>query len=438
MIPKLISVDDRFSLRLLSTERFKAGTLSLSTVQPITAEHTYLTSLMMSVLLRGSEKYPTVAALNRRLDYLYGSELSVRNFYRGDLQVIGLCANVLSDAYLSGTDGETLLDDVLEVMEQILFYPALDENGLLNAHYVESEKKLQCDTIRAQKNNPHAYAADRLRAMLYEGEPCGTPLYGTIEEVMAVTAETLTAHWRAWRESAAWHAFCVGSMDEARVADALKKRILPHLSGASPACTFQPHATVDVTAVKRATETQPIKQGHLVMGFRTGCTLCDADFYASTVFNELLGASPVSKLFMNVRERLGLCYSCSSVYNIYKGTLLVSCGTEHEKFALAESEIQKQIREIADGRFTDEEWQAAKHSLENAYRQLEDSPAAMESYYFGRALAGVSQSMQDCRDGFAAVTREQVIAVAERITTDAVFYLCEDPASAQEDDDDED
>ena len=46
--------------------------------------------------------------------------------------------------------------------------------------------------------------------------------------------------------------------------------------------------------------------------------------------------------------------------------------------------------------------------------------------------------MQDCRDGFAAVTREQVIAVAERITADAVFYLCEDPASAQEDDDDED
>jgi predicted Zn-dependent peptidase len=170
-------------------------------------------------------------------------------------------------------------------------------------------------------------------------------------------------------------------------------------------------------------EALDVGQGHLLLGFRTGISLGDKEFYACTLFNELLGTSPVSKLFMNVRERLSLCYSCNSVYNIYKGTLTVSCGLDNENRARAEEEILRQIRAIADGEITDEEWLAAKKSLQNAYRQLEDSPAALESFYFGRALAGVKSSPEACRAGFAAVEREDVIAVAKRLCPDTVFFL---------------
>lgn len=426
MIPKLISVGKRLSLRAYHTEKFKAETLSLSVVLPIERDTAYLTSLLFSVLLRGTERYPTVAALNRRLDYLYGAELSVRNFYRGDCRILGLSANVLGEAYLD-EEGSSLLVGVMEVMREIFFSPALDENGLLQSHYVESEKQLQCDTIRAQKNHPGAYAADRCRSLMHENEPVGIPIYGTVEEVMAVTPERLTAHWKALLQTLSLNLFYVGAGDEKTLIDAARSVFLPALEVLEGRIADAAPISKDEPTVKTnplyAEEKLPIKQGHLAIGIRTGRTLLHEDFYACTLLNELLGASPVSKLFVNVRERLSLCYSCSSIYNIYKGTLMILCGLEDANRALAEQEIFAQIRAIQNGDFTDAEWSSAKKSVENAYRQLSDSPAALESYYFGRALCGLDGEIEFARRCFDGVTREDVVRVANALVIDTVFYL---------------
>lgn len=427
MIPSMISVGERMTLRLCRTEKFKAGMLSLSMVLPIQKEETYLTSLLLSVLLRGTQKYPTVSALNRRLDYLFGTELSIRNFYRGDVQVIGLCADLLEHTYLP--EGEwredTLPEGALEVMSQILFFPKLDENGLLDAGYVESEKKLQCDTIRAQKNQPHAYASDRCRAIMYENEPCGVPVYGDEEAVMAVTPARLTAHWKKLLSSLSLHVFYVGRLHEDVLVSALHRAFDAPLSQAVcppqrvVACAPHPMAQT----CRREEESLPVNQGHLIIGLRMGCVLTDRDFYACVLLNELLGASPVSKLFMNVREKLSLCYSCHSVYNAYKGTILIWCGLENEQRERAEREIFAQLDAIANGEFDDAEWEGAKKSLENAYRQLEDSPTAMESFYFGRGLVGSDVTVEQCRAHFAGVDRADVIRLAKEAKADTVFFL---------------
>lgn len=428
MIPKLISVGEHVTLRVCQTDRFKAGMLSVSLVLPIEREFTYLTSLLLSVLLRGTEKYPTISALNQRLDYLYGTELSIRNFYRGDAQIIGLAADLVDDSYLpESADGDSLLAGALEVIAQILLHPVLDENGLLDARYVESEKKLQCDTIRAQKNHPHAYASERCRAHMYENEPCGVPIYGTEEDVMRVTPEQLTAHWRDLLKKMHLYCFYVGNTNEIILQDALRGAFADELALLVSDFSGSPCVVSKVLHCKREErryeEELPVGQGQLVMGFRTETTLTDREFYACTLFNELLGTSPVSKLFMNVRERLSLCYSCHSVYNIYKGAITVACGLENDNREQAESEILRQIQAIADGEITDEEWLAAKKSLENVYRQLEDSPAALESFYFGRALAGGTATLEESRKGFESVAREDVINIAKRLYCDTVFFL---------------
>ena len=196
MIPSVYEVSRRLSVRACQTQKLKAGMISLSVVMPIEGESSYLTSLLLSVLHRGTQSYPTIAALNRRLDYLFGTELSVRNYYRGDLHVFGLAADLIGEDYLPGGREASLMEDVLEVMREILFCPLLDENGLLLERYVESEKNLQCDAIRALKNSPRAYAIEHCSATVYQNEPCGAPIYGTEEKVMAVTPKILTEHWR--------------------------------------------------------------------------------------------------------------------------------------------------------------------------------------------------------------------------------------------------
>ena len=437
MIPKKYNIERGGTLSVCQTEKFKAGMLSVSLVLPIERESVWKTSLLLSVLRRGTEKYPTLSAINQRLDYLYGTELSIRNFYRGDSQIIGFSADILGSAYLP--DGEDLTAGVLDVMREILFHPLLDENGLLLERYVESEKKQQCDNIRSLKNNPRGYASEQCRALLYQNEPCGASVYGNIEDIMALTPAELTAHWRALIATVTPACFYVGADDAETLQNALNTTFLQDLAENPAECSQAfPSIVRCASEVRRAEEELPVGQSQLVIGLRTNAAIFDSAYYACAVFNELLGASPASKLFMNVRERLSLCYFCASNYNAYKGTILIHCGLERADRVRAEEEIFAQLRAITEGDFSDEELTAAKLSIVNAYRQIEDSPAALESFYFGRALIGVFDTTEDVRARFAAVTREEVITAAKQITTDVVYFLNGTLAGGEEDENEDD
>ena len=433
MIPIELQLGKRLTLRMCQTQKFKTETLSLSAVVPICEQKPYMTSLLLSVLLRGTESYPDISALNRRLDYLFGTELSVRNFYRGDAQVFGLCANILGKEYLpdDAPERDTLLCDVVEIMREVFFFPALDENGLLCVKYVESEKQLHCDAIRAKKNHPQSYATDACRKLMFDTEPCGIPLYGTEEEIMAVTPKELTTYWKELYKNLSLHAFYVGATDTESVVDALTKGLGMENVSAEPIKKNTP--AIPLTNVKsikkrdkeqRVCEDLPVQQSALVIGLRTPAAVQDEDFFSVALYNELLGSSsPVSKLFINVREKLGLCYSCFSAYNAYKAALTVCCSLEDDRREEAEAEIRRQLAALAAGDITDAEWQAAQKSMANAYRQLSDSPSAMEVYYLGRALAGVSVSPKEASARIASLTKEDVVRVAQQMRIDTVFIL---------------
>ncbi|MBQ8432052.1 MAG: insulinase family protein [Clostridia bacterium] len=423
MIPTVHSPMDGVTLRVCRTEKFKSNMLSVSAVLPIQKDSVYKTSLLFSVLRRGSCRYPTLADLNARLDYLYGTEIAIHNFYRGDSQIVGFSAELLGPEYLP--QGASLLRDVLEVLCQILFHPLLDGNGNLTEKYVESEKKLQCDAIRALKNNPRAYATARCRELIYQDEPCGLSPNGREEEVMAVTPAELTQHWQALLQGLSLDCFYVGNQEPAELTRALQDTLGRETFGDArqprgPLCRAL--ASPKETPL-RAEEELPVSQGHLMMGFRTNATLTDPGFSACVVMNELLGVSPISKLFVNVREKLSLCYSCGSSYNFYKGTVLIHCGLDPVNRDRAEAEILSQLAALQRGDFTAEELAAAKSSLENSYRQLTDSPGAMESFYYGRALLGSTATIDSTRADFAKVTREDVIAAACGLRADTVYFL---------------
>lgn len=437
MIPSVHSVTDALTLRVCQTEKFKAGMLSVSAVLPIERDEVYKTTLLLSVLRRGTEKYPTLAKLNQRLDYLFGTDLSIRNFYRGDAQIIGFSAEFPDAAYLP--QGEDTMGETLDVMSQILFHPLLDADGLLDARYVESEKQLQCDAIRAQKNNPRAYAADRCREILYRNDSCGAPVLGSETQIMAITPADLTAHWRRLLAEMTLDCFYVGTKSPDNLARLLAEHVACELTARGErSVNTRPSPVAKTLETLRCDESLEVSQGHLILGLSTGTTVCDSEYYACTVYNEMLGTSPVSKLFVNVRERLSLCYHCSSTYNAYKGAILISCGLARENRERAEVEIMAQLRALAEGDFSDEELDAAKRSLSNAYRQIEDSPTALESFCYGRALAGLQDSAEHCRDAFCAVTREEVIAMAKRICVNTVYYLDGTLGGGEEIDDEED
>ena len=421
MNPTVSSVTPGLSILSYRTELFKAGLLSLTVTSPVAKGEGMLSSLLFSVLRRGCVRYPTLDALNRRLDYLYGTDLSLRNFSRGDRLLSGVALDLLDPSYLP-TGEEGLLREALEVVRELLFFPLLDGEGNLLSRYVESEKQHLCDRIRARRSNPAAYAVHRCRELLFSEDPTGALYTVTEEEVMAVTPAALTAFYHRYLSSMHLQAFYVGPREGEEILSVLEE-IFGDL-------VKTPRATLPPTAFVRAKErpqvvreTLPVTQGHLVMAWTTATTVNDPLFFACKVFNEMLGGTPVSRLFLEVRERRSLCYSCYSSYEAYKGVLLVVCGLENEADEEARRAILSELDALCRGEFTDAEIAAAKQSLANIYRQTEDNPATIENFYLSRASADASISVEECARRTAAVTREEILQVAERLCLSVDYFL---------------
>jgi predicted Zn-dependent peptidase len=175
--------------------------------------------------------------------------------------------------------------------------------------------------------------------------------------------------------------------------------------------------------VRRFTDEMQITQGKLAVGFRLGACMEAPDAAAIRVFNAVFGGCATSKLFMNVRERLSLCYFASSMVDLHKGILAVSSGIDFDKYDAALAEIFAQLEAVKRGDFTAGELSAAKSAVAGDYRMIEDSPGALEDFYLNQTLIGPECPPAELAALAEEITAEEVVGIAEGIVCDAVYFL---------------
>ena len=98
---------------------------------------------------------------------------------------------------------------------------------------------------------------------------------------------------------------------------------------------------------------------------------CD-NRYVMQMVSYILGALPSSKLFANVREKMSLCYYCSSSYSTPKQAMIISSGVEHDNLEKAKAAILEQLTAIQNGDISDAELESARMSIYNTLNGIHD------------------------------------------------------------------
>ena len=137
----------------------------------------------------------------------------------------------------------------------------------------------------------------------------------------------------------------------------------------------------------------------------------------------LFGGGTTSLLFNNVREKLSLCYYCSSAYSRSSGLLFVRSGIEESNFQKAVDEIKRQLAIIANNEFTDDEFNASKLFALSAFDNISDSIGSIEQWYAVQHLDGCVRTPQQAAERMKAVTRSQVAECASLARLDTVYLL---------------
>ena len=405
------------TLQCFPDERFKQGCLSLQMIRPMCREEAALNALIPAVLLRGTQKAPDLRAITLRLDDLYGASVGALVRRVGDYQTTGLHCSFIDDRY--AMEGDAVLAPMAEFLGELLLEPAL-ENGVFRDDYVQSEKKNLISTIESQRNDKRTYAAAQLLKRMCKEDSFGIPRLGETEQVQAITAAAAYEHFtRILRESRI-ELFYVGGACPETVAQSLLPvmdrldRDYVNLSGQTP---FHSTPGGDYR------ETMDVAQGRLNMGLVTPITIGDARFAAMQVCNTIFGGGMTSKLFMNVREKLSLCYDIGSGYHGVKGIMTVSAGIDCKTEETTRKEILAQLEACKQGQITAEELNAAKQAVMSSLRAVHDAPGAIENYYSTTALSGLGMTPAEYKEKVEQVTLEQVTEAARSLTLHTTYFL---------------
>ena len=159
------------------------------------------------------------------------------------------------------------------------------------------------------------------------------------------------------------------------------------------------------------------------MGFVTPVTLRSDDFAAMQVMNVIFGAGMTSKLFMQIREKMSLCYDISSGYHSSKGIVTVSSGIEFQHETLVREQVLSQLDACRAGEISVDELLAAKQALLAQLQSTHDSPGAIEGYYATAALSGLTWTPDVYMEKVSAVTAEDVAKAAQQLQLHTVYFL---------------
>lgn len=402
------------TLLSLPTDRFKTEYLTVQFATPLDDAAQALTATL-AVMERGSTAYPSRLLLSRRLDELYSATLCTCNRKVGDMQVWGFSLDFLARRF---TDDTNVLDAALDVLSGVLYHP-FAENGAFRAEDTRIVTRELCDAIRAAVNNPRAYALAKCRKLLCADEPYARSLLGEEETFAALTPKALYECYRARVAPQKPFFFYAGAEEPAAVCALLEK----HFTAIGDARAPYRAAVRPAGERREGGEQLPVSQGKLVLGFRANVTYGHPLDAALVVLNEIFGGSPASKLFLNVREAMGICYTCFSSLDLYKGVLMAQAGVESAHRAVTEAAMLAQFAAVRAGEITETELNAAKASLAFAYRQSEDDPSLLADIYINRRVAGIAETRTAWRERIAAVTREQIAAVAAMLKLGACYFL---------------
>src|SRR5918994_2736798 len=277
---------------------------------------------------------------------------------------------------------------------------------------VDAERHVILEEILMNLDMPEDHVHTLLAEALFPGHPLGREVLGTRETVEAATRDEIADFFARWYRPRNLAVVAAGDLDHDRVVAAFEGS-LGGLSGGE-----RPERTAQEAAVEpQAVLDDPTEQVHVAMGWR-GVDHFDDDRYALTVANQILGGGMSSRLFQEVREQRGLCYSVYSWASTYvdSGTAGIYAGTAPSRVGELLSVVDDEIAKLVASGVTESELAVAKGYIEGSMvLGLEDSGSRMAR--LGRSLMARDEivTVDEQLARIRAVTVDDVGAAAARV-----------------------
>ncbi|MFA5926373.1 MAG: pitrilysin family protein [Parcubacteria group bacterium] len=368
-----------------------------------TKEMNGISHFLEHMFFKGTKKRPRTEDISGALDAVGGEY----NAFTGKEQT----------AYFAKVDAKHF-DLALDVISDIYLNSKIDEKE------IEKERGVILQEINMYEDTPTIQAMEVFEGLMYGDQPAGWDTIGTKENIRRFRRADFLRYLRE-NYTAPNTVVCVaGNIDEKRTIREIEKKFLGmrgKKSGEKPK-TIEKQSKPQIKIKAKKTD-----QVHLVIGVRA-YNMFHPDRFALSILSNILGGTMSSRLFLSVRERLGLAYYINSGYESYTGSgyLAVRAGvdTDQSKVEMTVRTIMNEIRKIRDEKVSPKELQKAKDNFRGKTALSLESSDDIAGFLAGQEL--MKKKIERPEEILARVDKvsaDDIIRVAKNIFIDGGLNL---------------
>jgi predicted Zn-dependent peptidase len=372
------------------------------------AEENGMAHFLEHLVFKGGQKYADHRAINETAERMGG----ILNAYTSH-DLVAFHITVRAESAAEG----------LDLLTDFVGRPKLDSEEL------DRERGVVIQEINRSKDQPSVVAEHLIDEAAFGEHPLGRPVLGPEEHLRTFSREAIVAfRERRWQRGAA---FAVGNVEHLDTETALD--LLDRLPDPGD---VEPFEAAPGLQTERKVEQRDTNQSHLRMIYAPDIDAGDARQRAAlTVYSTLLGGSMGSRLFEEIREQRGLCYSVWSVDHSFADmpVLQLGSGLESGKCAEAYARMREIVAELhADGPTESEVERARAYAAGRRVIAFENTNAvaryaATQMIVHGEPIDHMAEIA-----ALDAVTVGEVADVARRVDPEQLAVACVGPHTPDE------
>ena len=405
-----------YNLHMIKTDKFKSTYIEVIFSNEIKKENITINNFLSSYLTYSTKKYNNKIKYARKLEELYAASVFSNVDRLGKMFNVDFNMRVLNDKYTE--DG--LLKQAVDFLYEVLFNPNV-VNDEFDKDVFKVIKNNEQSRIERFKENQRDYSILKLYELFDKDAPYAFNLKGYIEDLNKITPKNLYSYYKEFIKCNNIDIFIIGDIDFDET-----ENIFANKFKFNNKKDDSYDAIIECRRHRKERQEVVEKDNTNQAKLSIACTIEDITKfekeYVLNLYNIILGGSADSKLFKNIREKYSLCYYASSNANKLDNVLIISSGINKENYSKMLILIDKEMKDMEKGKFSDEELDNAIKYYISALDEIDDKPVVLLASYYAIAKLGVA-SIEERKKKIKTVTREDIMALAKKIHIDTIFLL---------------
>lgn len=407
--------NNSFNLYTIKTDRFKTCFLDIIFYSKVENDSITKENVLASMIQHSSLKFPKRKFVVEHSEDLYNAQFYTSKARIGNIRIICFTLNFLDPIYTE----KSYLKEVIKFPFEMLYNP-----NIKNDEFDERTLKIIKNRIHANidsvKEAPTRYAIKQAIKNFDESSPAAFEMEGNIKDLNKITSQNLADFYKYFLDNYYCDIYLVGNLNMDKMNIMIKELFINDIIKTNK---FDYLVNNSIKAKKEIVEKDSFDQSTLVCLYDTSKISDYESKYVMSVFNFLFGnGSLTNKLFTNLREKNSLCYSVSSHYQRADNLLIVHSGIDAKNKNKALKLIDKSLKEMQTGKFSDEDVENAIKTLHSSFKEMFNDQNALVNNYFSHNMFNYPL-LNEVIEKIDSVTKKDVVNLANKLKVNLVYMM---------------